>query len=389
MLRIAKIIVGALAGGLLFLGGAMATEANLAIDKATSTFTKSTFDYVVVSPSNEQLETFTANKLAVDSIFPVYHYENTLKGNASAKINLLLSDKMANYDISFFNPRRIIAGEFKGDGLLLDEVAARKLAVGVGDTVSFPLGGGNFKFQVAAIYAEVKYVTLSYGIAMTTYTPTMKASFAKPANSYQLAFIASKNKSVCAEMLEGYLPYGLLASYEEFKEVQDASRPAGTYTDEEWETLVQGSYAHYKETWEAQPHLNSVQDKETFMQGADDAVATKREGSFQLTMLFAIITPLALGGAYVGFDFLGRKGDEEAKTAGALKANLRKGLIINEGISTGVGLGIAMAGVGIYGAAKGAFFASTFLLYSLPILGALIISIPLAIVYSNLVYGKE
>ena len=79
MLRIAKIIVGALAGGLLFLGGAMATEANLAIDKATSTFTKSTFDYVVVSPSNEQLETFTANKEAVESIFPVYHYENTLK----------------------------------------------------------------------------------------------------------------------------------------------------------------------------------------------------------------------------------------------------------------------------------------------------------------------
>ena len=388
-MKIAKIALGVLAGALLIVGGAMSTETNIAIDSATSTFTKSTFDYLIVSPSNEQLTTFAANTEAVDSLFPVYNYENTLKATNAAKVNLLLSDKMENYDISFFNPKRIAKGEYSESGLLLDEVAARKLGADVGMNVTFPLGGGSFTLPVAAIYSEVNYQTMANGVAMAKFTTAMNDAFLTKATAYDLTFIAAKDKAKCLEMLKDYKPMGQLATYAEYKAEWDEQRPDGEYTDEEWEARVTASYNAYKASFIAAKHINVVQDKAVFMAGAEDTVSTKKEKGLQLSILFAILVPLVLGGGLVGFDFLSRNRDEAEKMNGQSKEELKKSVFIFDGVAVGAATVISLAGTLIYGAIRGKIFVDSLLVYSLPALVALAIALPLGALYVNLVYGKN
>lgn len=390
-MKIPKIILGIVAGGLLLVGGAMSIETNIAIDQATSTFTKSTFDYIITQPSNEQLATFKADTAAVSGLFPTYHYEITASGNSSAKIHLVTSDQMADYDISFFNPKRIAKGEYKEDGLMLDEVAAQKIGAEVGSNVSFTLGGSKFTLAVSAIYSAVNYQTMSTGIAMTKFTAAMANSWGEgnEPKTYELAFIAAKDKAKCAAMLADYKPMGAMYTEEEYKAEWDARRPASGYTDEEWNAYVAAQYQKYKDNFLAQKHINCVQDKETYMLGAEDTVSTRKDRGFQLTMLFSILVPLGLAGGLIAFDFLGRNRDEAEKTNGKTKEILRKTIIIFDLIAVGAALVVSLGGTLIYSAIRGHIFVNSLLIYSLPILAALAIALPIGMVYSNLVYGKR
>ena len=390
-MKLAKIALGIVAGALLLVGGAMSVETNIAIDQATSTFTKSTFDYIVVSPDNDQVATFTANTEAVSAIFPTYHYESTLTGASSAKLHLLLSDRMADYDISFFNPKRIVKGEYKEDGLMLDEVAAQKLGAQVGSSVSFTLGASKFALSVSAIYSAVNYQTMSTGIAMAKFTPAMANSWGegKGPKTYELAFIAAKDITKCIQMLQGYKPMGQLMTYEEYKTEWAALRQPGEYTDEEWEAKMETGYAAMKSNFLKQDFVNAVQAKAVYMQGAEDTVSTRKDRGFQLTMLFSILVPLALAGGLIAFDFLGRNRDEAEKTNGKTKEILRKTIIIFDLIAVGAALVVSLGGTLIYSAVRGHIFVDSLLVYSLPVLVALAIAIPVGMVYSNLVYGKR
>ena len=172
-MKIAKIALGVVAGTLLIVGGAMAVETNIAVDRATSTFTKSTFDYIVVGPSNAQVAEFKANTEAVTSVFTAYNFELNLTASKTSKLFLLMNEDMADYDITFFNPRRIEEGQYKEDGIMLDRVAANKLGAKVGDDVRFSLGGSPFTLKVCSIYSEVNYQTMQSGVAMAKFTVTM------------------------------------------------------------------------------------------------------------------------------------------------------------------------------------------------------------------------
>ena len=390
-MKLAKIAIGIVAGALLLVGGAMSVETNIAIDQATSTFTKSTFDYIITQPSNDQLTTFKANTEAVSGLFPTYHYEISAAAGTSAKIHLLLSDQMADYDISFFNPKRIVKGEYKEDGLMLDEVAAQKIGAHVGSSVSFTLGASKFTLPVSVIYSAVNYQTMATGIAMAKFTPAMKASWGegKEPKTYELAFIAAKDITKCIQMLQGYKPMGQLMTYEEYKTEWDAMRQPGEYTDEEWNAKLEAGYEAMKTNWMKQDFVNAVQAKAVYMQGAEDTVSTRKDRGFQLTMLFSILVPLGLASGLIAFDFLGRNRDEAEKTNGKTKEILRKTIIIFDLIAVGAALVVSLGGTLIYSAIRGHIFVDSLLIYSLPILAALAIALPIGMVYSNLVYGKR
>lgn len=390
-MKLAKIALGIVAGALLLVGGAMSVETNIAVDQATSTFTKSTFDYLIESPDNDQLKEYAANTEAVESIFPVHHYEIALASSSSAKLHLLLSDKMADYDISFFNPNRVVKGQYKEDGLMLDEVAAQKIGAQVGSQVSFTLGASKFTLEVSSIYGAVNYSGMSTGIAMAKFTTAMANSWGegKGPSLYGFAFLAAKDKVKCAQMLENYIPWGRMGTYEEYKKVQDASRPATETDDAVWEEKVKASWEARKETFKKQQFIGSVQNKDTIMEAAADTVATRKDRGFQLTMLFSILVPLGLAGGLIAFDFLGRNRDEAEKTNGKTKEILRKTIIIFDLIAVGAALVVSLGGTLIYSAIRGHIFVDSLLIYSLPILAALAIALPIGMVYSNLVYGKR
>lgn len=390
-MKLAKIALGIVAGALLLVGGVMSVETNIAVDQATSTFTKSTFDYLIESPDNDQLKEYAANTEAVESIFPVYHFEIVLASSSSAKLHLLLSDKMADYDISFFNPNRVVKGQYKEDGLMLDEVAAQKIGAQVGSQVSFTLGASKYTLEVSSIYGAVNYSGMSTGIAMANFTTAMKASWGEGNEPvlYSFAFLVAKDRVKCAQMLENYIPWGRMGTYEEYKKVHDASRPATETDDAVWEEKVKASWEARKETFKKQQFIGSVQNKDTVMEAAADTVATRKDRGFQLTMLFSILVPLGLAGGLIAFDFLGRNRDEAEKTNGKTKEILRKTIIIFDLIAVGAALVVSLGGTLIYSAIRGHIFVDSLLIYSLPILATLAIALPIGMVYSNLVYGKR
>ena len=125
------------------------------------------------------------------------------------------------------------------------------------------------------------------------------------------------------------------------------------------------------------------------MEAAADTVATRKDRGFQLTMLFSILVPLGLAGGLIAFDFLGRNRDEAEKTNGKTKEILRKTIIIFDLIAVGAALVVSLGGTLIYSAIRGHIFVDSLLIYSLPILAALAIALPIGMVYSNLVYGKR
>ena len=76
-------------------------------------------------------------------------------------------------------------------------------------------------------------------------------------------------------------------------------------------------------------------------------------------------------------------------TNGKTKEILRKTIIIFDLISVGAALVVSLGGTLIYSAIRGHIFVDSLLIYSLPILAALAIALPIGMVYSNLVYGKR
>lgn len=383
-MKIAKLAIGALAGALLIVGGALAVETDKAVDTATSTFTKSNFDYIIDTPSNEQVAEFKANTAAVEALFPVYNYNTTLKGpSGSVTLDFLVSDDMTDYDITFFNPRRVESGEYKDDGIMLDVTAANRLGAKVGDEIKFTFNVTPITLKVSVIYSEVKYQTMSHGVAMAKRSTEMKNAFASDPRAYQLAFIAAKDKAKCADMLKNYVPYGKLVSFEEYKEL--ATQSGGIYTDEQ----LQEMYNLYKTNFLKGPFINSVQDKATYMAGAEDTVSSKKQNAFRLSILFAIIVPLALAGGLVGYDALTKAKDETEKSNGRSRSSYLKSKLIDNGVATGIATGVSLIGVIVYGAVRSSMNVGTILLYSLPAIAAFLIALPFVFLFTKHLYGAK
>lgn len=382
-MKIAKLAIGALAGALLIVGGALAVETDKAVDTATSTFTKSNFDYIIDTPSNEQVAEFKANTAAVEALFPVYNYNTTLKGpSGSVTLDFLVSDDMTDYDITFFNPRRVESGEYKEDGIMLDVTAANRLGAKVGDEIKFTFNVTPITLKVSVIYSEVKYQTMSHGVAMAKRSTEMKNAFTTEPRAYQLAFIAAKDKAKCADMLKNYVPWGKFYSLEEYKEVITQS---GTYTDEQ----IQEMYNFEKEKFEKGKFVNSVQDKATYMAGAEDTVSSKKQNAFRLSILFAIIVPLALAGGLVGYDALTKAKDETEKSNGRSRSSYLKSKLIDNGVATGIATGVSLIGVIVYGAVRSSMNVGTILLYSLPAIAAFLIALPFVFLFTKHLYGAK
>ena len=387
-MRLPKIIVGLVAGALLIAGGAISVNAAKSADAATSTFTKSTFDYIVTYPTKEQVAEFEANKEVVSEVFPTYNFELTLKnGSAAWKTNLLASDRMEHYDISFFNPRRVVSGAYDENGIMIDEQVAESLGATVGTELTFGLGANTFKLPVKVIYGAVNYQSLRRGVAMVKFTDQMKNGFTKTFSSYELGFIAAKDKAKCAEMLQNYLPYGELMTYEEYKtEAKKIADPS--LTDEEFEQAVTAAYNKYKSDWLDREHPGCVQDKSQYMAGAEDIAQTTVDSARYFAILFAVGAPIVLGGALVGLDFLGRKGDEERKANGATKKQLRSSIFAFDFIAVGIAFAMGLVGTIIFSVSAGAMDIASILIYSLPALAALAIALPFGNFYANVVYGS-
>ena len=216
---------------LLIVMGVSTIDKIVYIEKESSSYTKTTFDYLISSPNEEQI--IEINKLdSVDKTFPCYTLNNAFTQNTKTReIFLLLSDNLANYDISLFNDKTLIKGSFDENGLMLDEVAAKALHVNVGDEIAFSILGNSFRKTVKGIYLGSTYSSLTSGIALCKFSNDIKNAYTPKA--YGFSFVKTTDKVAFENDLKDYAGEGNVAlSYDEWALIYGGIKDEATKQNE-------------------------------------------------------------------------------------------------------------------------------------------------------------
>ncbi len=272
---------------LIFIGINAIKEKNEALSKESS-YSLTDFDYIALSPSAEQVESFKENSDATDGVFACYNFQTNVSAGSTFKMQVLMSEDMSDYDVSLFNNRTKIKGDYKEDGICLDEKAASKLGVEVGDNVKISLANKQFTLKVSSIYMTSTYVGLDSGLGLAKLTDEMKNSFTKKI-SYDMAFIKAKDDDLCGNMLEHYIPLGPLQSEADYiEDYKSENNKPINMTDEEWDAAIKQAYEEYKATYLANDYKNSVQVKAGFIADINDQNETTLKKSKTLSIVLGI-----------------------------------------------------------------------------------------------------
>lgn len=208
------------------------------IELKKSSYTRTLFDLYISKPGKAQVDAIESDG-SVDAVFPYYSY----KFSANEDIALLISDDIADSDISVLTPGTLIEGDSSDkSGAMLDKRAADALGVTVGDTVTFRLLGEVFTKTVSAIYLPTQIPLFDDGVIIVDMTEDMAAVM--PQRAYSGAFIRSNNIAATEKLLQGYVGEGNVnLTYEEYSE---NIRKFPEQTQEEYEEYCRKKYEEYR-----------------------------------------------------------------------------------------------------------------------------------------------
>ena len=247
--------------------GINAIKSESVIQEKESSYTLTTFDYVALSPSKDQVTQLRNNTEAVKSDFPCYNFEADMTGKQKArKLNLLLSDQMEYYATGLFNNSTLISGNYDESGIMLDKKAAEKLDVVVGDQVNVTLAYQEFTFNVSGIYMTSTYTGLDKGLALAKYSTAISDAYGRELQ-YDYLFIDANDNAKCANLLKSYVPMGELQSEADYTATFKSKNncPNGM-TEEEWNESIKVAYNSYKANFLSGDFTSKVQVKSQVMQ---------------------------------------------------------------------------------------------------------------------------
>ncbi len=279
------VITAILMAAILITSGALVINKKAGIESKQSSFKLTTFDYVITSPTKEQVAELSANA-AVEKIFHCYNLMITANGGFS--FPLLMCDSLDGYETSLFNEDTCISGKADGDGIMLDETAAERLQVKVGDKVSFSMKGKTVSLKVAGIYMASTYTGFERGLGLAVFTDEMKAYYEKD-RLYMLAFIDAKDTAACKTMLNGYVPLGELI-------------PEAEYNGPD--------YTAYKTSFMSGDHASAVQEKSVFMKDVEDQIETRDSDVTYISVILGIASFIAYAALGILFIYMNKRDDE-------------------------------------------------------------------------------
>ena len=293
------IITVILLAAILITSGIYVIDRKAEIEGKQSSFKLTTFDYVITSPTKAQVEEFSANP-AVSKIFPCYNFEIT--ANGGYRFPVLMCDSLEGYEISLFNEDTCVSGKVDASGIMLDETAAERLNVKVGDSVSFAMGGKAVSLKVSGIYMASTYNGLNKGLGLAVFTPEMKTYFPKEI-TYKLAFIDAADTAACQTMLNGYIPMGELV-------------PEADYTGP--------NYADYKDKFLKGDHSIAVQVKANYMKDVVDQIETRDSDVTYISVILGIASFIAYAALGIVFICMNRRDDEISLAEGVPHSKMLK-----------------------------------------------------------------
>lgn len=363
-------------------------ETKTTVETKQSSYTLTDFDYVIISPSKEQVADFKSNTEAVNTIFPCYSFAATLNGISKSTMTLFLSDEMEYYSTGLFNNSTLVAGTYNENGMNLDVTAADALGVSVGDQVSVTLAYRNFDFTVTSIYMASTYSGLDKGLALAKYSDEIANAFAKEL-SYDYAFIDANDLTKCAALLNDYKPLGRLQSEEEYiKEYKEENNCPPWLSEEEWEATIVNAYNEYKEKYLSQDFKNSVQVKSEYMEDVADQVSTTVEKINYICVGVAVGALIVYTILSIVFVYLNKNTDKILLKDG--KKDVMKPYYLVAIIGT-VLISVCTGGaMYIYGYSSQFFdtYIKIIMAFSLPTLLSIIFIVPFIYKYSNVLTAE-
>ncbi len=390
--KIISLIISIVAIVVLAAVGINAINGIVTIEHKESSFKLTAFDYVIKSPLRSQIQALEENTEAVASTFACTELRAIVSSaSSSPELILLASENIDNYGIGLFCDATLVEGEFNREGIMLDETAAEKLKVTVGDEVSFSAKGMPVTLTVSAIYRASTYKTLEKGIGLIALTEAMKAAYGKEL-PHSICFIDANDEAKCAAALATYKPLAQLKTEEQFTaDYKEKYEPRPGATEEEWAETIHAAYEEYFNEGVAMLDTKgSVERKSEMMEDIADRVATAKNDVDVLTIGIAIASAVAYSVLAVVILYSGMKDDIIRATQG-----LKKSRLVNENLITHAGMSVIVALVAfaiLYAVADAKGYVNAampaIMLCSLPVLVAVPVSCFAAFKYANDVYGK-
>lgn len=299
------VVTAILMAAILITAGIFVINKKAAVEGKQSSFKLTTFDYVINSPTKDQVTEFSANS-AVEKIFPCYLFE--ISANGGFRFPVLMCDSLDGYEVSLFNEDTCISGKADASGIMLDKTAAEKMKVKVGDSVSFAMGGRTVSLKISGIYMASTYNGLNKGLGLAVFTDEMKSYF-KNEITYKKAFIDAKDVAACGTMLNGYIPYGDLISEAAYIENEKKNKPSNVEYSA-WEATVKADYLTLKENFEKGSHTAAVEVKSAFMQDVLDQVETRDSDVTYISVILGVASFIAYAALGILFIYMNKRDDE-------------------------------------------------------------------------------
>ncbi len=314
------VITAILMAAVLITAGVFVINKKAGVEAKQSSFKLTTFDYVITSPTKEQITEFSVNA-SVEKIFPCYNFEIT--ANGGFRFPVLMCDSLDGYEVSLFNGDTCISGKADATGIMLDETAAKRLQVKVGDKVSFSMKGKTVSLKVAGIYMASTYNGLNKGLGLAVFTDEMKALYEKEI-TYKLAFIDAKDTAACRTMLDGYIPLGELISEATF--IADRKTQDNPTTDayDAWEAAVKADYLAYKTSFMSGDYSSAVQEKALFMQDVQDQIETRDSDVTYISVILGVASFIAYAALGILFIYMNKRDDEISLMEGVPHSKMLK-----------------------------------------------------------------
>ncbi len=356
------------------------------VEGKKSSYTRTQFDYFISSPDKNQVDDIESDD-SVGRVFPYYALSSAF---TSAKdIFLLLSDDMDDYSISLFTEETCISGGFDKDGVMLDNLAAEKLGVKVGDSLSFTILGTKITRKVSGIYLTSTYGMLTKGIALADFSSDIQAVYAPSA--YSAAFLTANDVQGVEALLKDYVGEGNMLSYDDYVTANCTKPPY--QSDEEYEAECREKYEEYREKCLADLRKGDTQvaAKADSYALVKDQIETTESKIDTLTLWTAIACLILYVILNVIFVVAGRKNDLIRCDEGMRALRMFFGYVLYMALTSVV---VAAVTFGIlFIKAASTFFAAActklILYFTLPVIIALPLLIIFALIYVGSIYSNS
>lgn len=390
--KYAIIIISALvACTIVIAAGISAVSKRAEAENRQSSYKLTEFDYVLQSPSAEQVATFK-NTEGISGVFACYGFGMSLRGKKSAEMDYVFACVgLEDYEVSLFSPATCVEGGADADGIMLDERAAENLGVGLGDTVTFSLAGYGYSRKVAGIYLASTYRDMdSKGIALVSVTQEALDKFPVKV-AYTHAFVAASDTEKCEAALAGYKPYGRMQSEDDYvAEYKSLNKKPANLTEEEWTDSILAAYADYKENFEKGEYPQAVQRKADYMADVADRVESTVNAANSLAAAAGAASAALLSVLGVISIILNKKNDLLRRSHGEEKPKMLGGYIAAHGVCTVLATVLSFAALAVTGTLARQFAAClpVALTASLPMLISIVPAAVAAYIYVNKIYSS-